>query len=255
MAHRVLPASPPRKPKRTGAVLREVVRDRALVVGLTGIIGGALVPAFMPCGGGTGRDRTGGRAAVAFQDAGGMSIRTVSSKVVYENRWLSVREDRIELADGSPGLYSVVDKPDFALVIPFEDDGFHLVEQYRYPIGTRSWEFPSGSFPSGVTGTAEEMAAAELAEETGIRAGRLRGLGFAHCANGFATIGVHVFLATELTRGEPAREVTEQDMRHRWFPRAEVEDMIRDGRITDSPTLTAYLLLTLKKRSLQDANG
>ncbi|WP_309110974.1 hypothetical protein [Saccharothrix sp.] len=43
-----------------------------------------------------------------------MSIRTVSSKVVYENRWLSVREDRIELADGSAGLYSVVDKPDFA---------------------------------------------------------------------------------------------------------------------------------------------
>ncbi|MEU7528491.1 NUDIX hydrolase [Saccharothrix sp. NPDC042600] len=184
-----------------------------------------------------------------------MSIRTVSSKVVYENRWLAVREDRTELPDGSPGLYAVVEKPDFALVIPFEDDGFHLVEQYRYPIGVRSWEFPSGSFPDGVTGTPERMAAAELAEETGIRAGRWEKLGFAHCANGFATIGVHVFLATDLTRGETAREVTEQDMTQRWFPRAELERMVRDGLVTDAPTLTAYLLLTLRERSLRDANG
>lgn len=149
----------------------------------------------------------------------------------------------------------MVEKPDFALVVPFEHDGFHLVEQYWYPIGKRSWEFPSGSFPDGVTGTPEEMAAAELAEETGLRAARLVKLGFAHCANGFATIGVHVFLATGLTRGDTAREVTEQDMAQRWFPRAEVEDMVRGGLITDAPTLIAYLLLALRERSLREANG
>ncbi|MFI9813431.1 NUDIX domain-containing protein [Saccharothrix variisporea] len=182
-----------------------------------------------------------------------MSIRTVSSKVVYENRWLSVREDRIELPDGSPSLYSVVDKPDFALIVPFEDDGFHLVEQFRYPTGRRSWEFPSGSVAGA--GGPEEVAAVELVEETGIRAARWERLGFAHCANGFSTIGVHVFLATGLTHGEPAREVTEQDMRQRWFARGEVEEMVRGGVITDSPTITALLLLSLWERSLRDTNG
>ena len=77
-----------------------------------------------------------------------MSIETVSSKVVYENPWLSVREDEVEYANGTRGIHSVVDRPDFALVVPAERDGFHLVEQYRYTIQSRSWEFPSGSFAS-----------------------------------------------------------------------------------------------------------
>lgn len=174
-----------------------------------------------------------------------MSIRTHSSRVVYENPWLSLREDEIELGDGSRGVYSVVDARDFAVVIPFENEGFHLVEQYRYPLRARSWEFPSGSFPRGVSGTPEELAAAELAEETGFTAGRLDRLGQLNPANSMTGQTGHVFLATELTPGAPRRELTEQDMRQAWFPRAEVERMLREGVITDGPTLAAYLLFTL----------
>jgi 8-oxo-dGDP phosphatase len=174
-----------------------------------------------------------------------VSIKTLTSKVIYRNPWLSMREDEIERADGTRGLYSVVDIPDFALIIPADEDGFHLVEQYRYPTQSRSWEFPAGSFPHGVTGTPEEMAAAELAEETGFTTGNLRKLGYLHCANGMTGVGVHVFLATDLVPGEPNRENSEQDMRQRWFPRREVERMLRDGVITDGPSAAAYLLLTL----------
>jgi hypothetical protein len=56
----------------------------------------------------------------------------------------------------------------------------------------------------------------------------------------------HVFLAIDLTPGATSRELTEQDMRQQWFPQAEVEHMLRDGTIADSPTLAAYLLLTLR---------
>ncbi|MFI0465405.1 NUDIX domain-containing protein [Saccharopolyspora sp. 5N102] len=176
-----------------------------------------------------------------------MSIKTLSSRVVYENPWLSLREDQVKRADGSSGLYSVIDKPDFALIIPMENNGFHLVEQYRYPVQDRSWEFPSGSFPPGMTGTPEEMAAAELAEETGFTAGRLEKLGYLHSANSMTGEGVHVFLATDLTPGEPNREETEQDMHQQWFPRTQVERMLRTGVVTDGPTLAAYLLLSLQK--------
>jgi 8-oxo-dGDP phosphatase len=174
-------------------------------------------------------------------------MRTLSSRVVYENPWLSLREDQVERADGSHGIYSVVDGLDFAVVIPFENDGFHLVEQYRYPVGARSWEFPSGSFPNGVSGTPEELAAAELAEETGFTAGRLDRLGSLNPSNSMTGQRCHVFLATDLRPGEPDRELSEQDMRQEWFPRAEVERMLRDGVITDGPTLAAYLLLTLTR--------
>jgi CubicO group peptidase (beta-lactamase class C family)/8-oxo-dGTP pyrophosphatase MutT (NUDIX family) len=186
------------------------------------------------------------RIALSSHETDGVSIKTLSSRVVYENPRLSLREDQIEHADGSPGLYYVIDKTDFALVIPMENDGFHLVEQYRYPIQRRSWEFPAGSFPHGVTGTPDEMAAAELSEETGLTAGRLEKLGYLHSANGMTGEGVHVFLATDLRPGKPHREKTEQDMRQRWFPRGEVERMVRDGIMTDGPSLAAYLLLTLR---------
>jgi len=176
-------------------------------------------------------------------------VKTLSSKIVYENPWMTLREDEIELADGSRGIYSVIDKPDFALVIPSENDGFHLVEEYRYPIGERRWQFPQGGFPQGVTGTPEQLAAAELEEETGITAGRLERLGYLNAAHGMTNQNYHVFLATELVQGEPRRELTEQDMRQEWFPRAEVERMLREGVITDDSSLAAYLLLTMGARS------
>ena len=164
-----------------------------------------------------------------------MSIRTLTSEVAYANDWLTVRVDHVEYADGSRGVYSTVERDDFALVIPADREGFHLVEQYRYPTRVRSWEFPSGSFPPGKSGTPEEMAAAELREETGFTAGTLTKLGYLHVANGTTGQGAHVFLATDLVPGEPHREPAEQDMIQRWFARRELEQMIRDGVITDGP--------------------
>lgn len=79
------------------------------------------------------------------------TIAQLSSRVVYENPWMTLREDQILRPDGSQGIYSVVDKPDLALIIPAHDDGFHLVEEYRYPIGRRSWAFPQGTFPKAKT--------------------------------------------------------------------------------------------------------
>jgi hypothetical protein len=52
-----------------------------------------------------------------------MTIRRRSSKTVYENAWMSVREDEIERADGTQGIFGVVEKPDFALIIPQDADG------------------------------------------------------------------------------------------------------------------------------------
>jgi 8-oxo-dGTP pyrophosphatase MutT (NUDIX family) len=85
----------------------------------------------------------------------------------------------------------------------------------------------------------------ELAEETGLKAGRLRLLGRIDDSHGISTQRLHIFLATELEPGEPAREHTEQGMRQRQVSRAELERMIRTGLITDSSSLAAYMLLTL----------
>src|SRR3954451_7305717 len=112
-------------------------------------------------------------------------MRQIASRVVYANPWLSVREDVFVRSDGSNGVYGIVDKQDFAIVIAEQDGIFHLVEQYRYPIGRRSWEFPMGGWPTGKGGSALQLAQAELREETGLTAGRWEHLAHLYEAPGF----------------------------------------------------------------------
>lgn len=175
-------------------------------------------------------------------------IRRLSSRVVYENAWMAVREDAIRYGDGADGIYGMIDKPDFALVVPVSGGGFHLVEQYRYPVGRRCWEFPQGAFPDRGDGDPAELARRELAEETGYLAGSLTPLGRFDIAHGMSGQRCNAYLATDLTPGPTRREPEEQDMRQRWVPRAELEAMLRDGTITDSASLAAYTLLCLRER-------
>ncbi len=160
---------------------------------------------------------------------------------------MRLRRDEIERRDGSRGSYAVVDKPDFALVIPAENDGFHLVEEYRYPIGRRTWSFPQGGWPAGQSGRPEDLARLELLQETGLRAGTLVKIGFLHCAHGITSQGGHFYVATGLAEGPPEREHEEQDMRQEWVSRARFEEMIGAGVITDDSTLAAYALLLISE--------
>lgn len=176
-------------------------------------------------------------------------METLSSRQVYANSWMTVREDAVRRPDGSDGIFGVVDKPTAAVVIPLEGDRLHLVEQYRYPVGERRWEFPMGTAPERAELDPAELAARELAEETGLVAGRMERLGRLDIAPGMSSQREHVFLATELTAGPPAREVQEQDMRTAWVTVAEFEEMVRDGRVVDAQTLAAYLLLLLHRRT------
>jgi hypothetical protein len=64
-------------------------------------------------------------------------------------------------------------------------------------------------------------------------------------APGMSSQRGRVFLATDLTQGEPERELEEQDMITAWFERAEVEKMMAGGEITDAQSMAAYLLLLL----------
>lgn len=167
-------------------------------------------------------------------------IKLIESKVVYKNRWMTVREDRVSRPNGDHGLFGIVDKADFSLIIPFDGERFHMVQQYRYPVNGRYWEFPQGSLElTADTTTPEEVAAVELAEETGLRAGSMLKLGNFFQAYGYANQSVHIFLATELVAGEQNLAPEEQGLLCGTFTRAEIDLMIRSGDIADVSTVAA----------------
>ena len=74
-------------------------------------------------------------------------------------------------------MYSVVDSPDIALVVPTDGSRLHLVEQYRYPVGARSLGVPGGDRRRRARRRPGATAARELREETGLVAGSLTALG------------------------------------------------------------------------------
>ncbi|WP_330182101.1 NUDIX hydrolase [Nocardia sp. NBC_01503] len=176
-------------------------------------------------------------------------METITSREIYSNRWITLREDVIRHDNGESGIYAHIDKSDFAIIVPFDGARFHLVEQFRYPLRQRCWEFPGGSVPGAREFDPIEVAQQELREETGLRAAELTYLGKLAAAPATSNHYGHVVLATDLTEGEPERESTEQDMRAAWFTRAELESMIADGVIVDSHSVAAYMLLLLHERT------
>ena len=172
-------------------------------------------------------------------------IKTLCSKIVYQNRWMTVREDAIERADGTRGIYGVVEKPDFAIVAAVQDELIYLVQQYRYPLAARFWELPQGSWASG-TGSAVDLARTELREETGISAQVMLHVARLHNAYGYSTQAVDVFLAKGLSLGEQDLEREEQGLVCRPFKVSEAVEMIRSGEITDAPTVATFGILKLR---------
>ncbi|MEM8790648.1 MAG: NUDIX hydrolase [Pseudomonadota bacterium] len=134
------------------------------------------------------------------------------------------------------------------MIVALEDGQIHLVEQFRYPVGRRFWELPQGAVRDGAAPPLIEVAHAELAEETGLRAASMERIGRLHPAYGFIDGAYEVFLATGLTAGEANREAEEQDMITRAFPVGQVLEMITRGEIMDGVTVAALGLLRLQGR-------
>ena len=84
-----------------------------------------------------------------------------------------------------------------------------------------------------------------MAEETGLRAGRIEHLGFSHASSGYATQGFHVFLATDLSQSTNAQEPAEQDIEVHGMGVADFDTAILAGTITDAHSLAAYLYFKL----------
>ena len=159
---------------------------------------------------------------------------------------MTLREDQIRRADGSAGIYAVVDKPTYALVVADDDGRFRLVEQYRYPLGMRRWEFPQGTAPDLEHMEPVALAARELREETGLSAESFEPLGQLDVAPGMSSQRGWVFLATGITEGEHDREHEEQDMHSDWFTGEQIERMIMSGGITDAQSIAAWALFLLR---------
>ena len=99
-------------------------------------------------------------------------IQRIATREVYRERLDDGARGRRSAVPTAPTASTAsIDKPTYALVIACDGDRFRLVEQFRYPLGLRRWEFPQGTAPGpGPTSSRPSWPHRELREETGLRA-------------------------------------------------------------------------------------
>jgi 8-oxo-dGTP pyrophosphatase MutT (NUDIX family) len=165
---------------------------------------------------------------------------TRSSRLIYENPWIKVREDQVIQPDGRPGIYGVVEFQNRAVGVLAIDDADHvwLVGQYRYPLGVYSWEIPEGGCPPDEP--LETCARRELQEETGLTCERLEPLVTSHLSNSVSNEWGIVYSAIGLKRGLSNPDGTER-IEVKRVPFCEALEMVHEGTITDSLSVIALL--------------
>lgn len=170
----------------------------------------------------------------------------LASRRVYSGRVVRLDVDTVQYPDGSTGQLELVRHPGAAAVIPYasdprgEDPTILMIRQFRYAAGGPLWEIPAGTLSPGET--PEACARRELREEAGVTAERVERLTSIFTTPGFTDEVIHLFWASGLRAGAPARE-------HDEFievvprPLSQVLTGIRDGQIRDAKSIVAILYM------------
>lgn len=162
-------------------------------------------------------------------------------RTVYDNPWLRIHQDDIQLPDGTViDGHHVVDVPRPAVgVIPVGGNGrLLLIEHYRFITDTTGWEIPAGGMDGGEDIFA--AAARELLEETGHTADQFESLGNYFPSNGNSNQQFNLLIARGIKQVGQIID-TNEVIQTRWFEADEVWSMLETNRIRDGMSLTALL--------------
>ena len=132
--------------------------------------------------------------------------KLLSSRIGFEGKLLTLKEDRVQLPDGSTGTREYVTHQGASMVVPlFEDFSILFERQFRYPVGNHFLELPAGKVDRGETPLA--AARRELIEETGYTAQQWRHLATLFPSVGYSNERVDLFLARGLKHeGHPGED-------------------------------------------------
>jgi 8-oxo-dGTP pyrophosphatase MutT (NUDIX family) len=172
---------------------------------------------------------------------------TLSTREVYDNKWIQIEEHQVINPAGGKGIYGKIHFKNKAIGIVALDENNNtwLVGQWRYPLKGWSWEIPEGGGP--VENDVLESAKRELKEETGLVANEWTLIQRAHLSNSVSDEEAFIFLAEDLTQFESELEETEADLKVWKLPFDDAVKMVLDGKITDSLSVMGILKVARMK--------
>ncbi len=166
--------------------------------------------------------------------------RTLRSQKVHTSPWIDLHQDDVITPGGNHSRYSYVHFRNFGIaILPIAENGdTWIVGQYRYPIGSYTWELPEGGGPIEIDPLTS--AKRELKEEAGIVAARWDLIQEAFMSDSATDEYAYLYIARDLTIGDPEPEEDEElDLRR--IPFEDLFQMILDGHVRDSLTVMTVL--------------
>ena len=172
-----------------------------------------------------------------------MRERVLGSRTVFEGRFIGVRVDDVEAADGHRSTREVVSTRGAAAIVCVHRGDLVFVRQYRHAIGKILLEIPAGVVEDGES--PEETAARELVEEVGLRPRKLERLARYFASPGFTNHSLDIFFTDDVEEAQSSfdeGEVIEIERR----PASSVRELLADDTVTDSKTLLGLALYALR---------
>lgn len=170
--------------------------------------------------------------------------KTLASKIVYQNPWIKIHEDKVIRPDGQEGIYGYLDKPDGVFVLArSRDNSFYFLRQYRYPLKKYIYEIPAGVVDSQ---NYLDNAKRELYEETGLQGQTWFPLGSFFIGPGHENVCAHAFLVTDLVNEDEIsqnhQEGDESIEKVIKLSLKQVQEYMQSGKIECGITLAAWNL-------------
>ena len=167
--------------------------------------------------------------------------RTIAVEGEFAGRRVTLRVERVRLADGTETLRDVVRHPNSVVIAPVDADGnLAMALQYRNAAGPRTAGVACGA-SSKATHRRWTPRGASCARETGLDAEEFTEIGNFFAAPGAMTERLYAFLATGLFPNPLPADEDERITVER-VPFAEAVRMARAGELNDAKTLATLLL-------------
>jgi ADP-ribose pyrophosphatase len=171
----------------------------------------------------------------------------LGSRRIHSGRVLNLDIDSVRFPDGSVGEVEMIRHSGASAVVPVlsvdtaADPEILLIRQFRHAADGPIWEIPAGRLDPGES--PETCAVRELAEETGMRAGRIERLTTMFTTPGFTDERIHIFAAHDLEPGPHRREADEFLEIHA-LRLSRCLELVRSGEISDGKTALALLFFS-----------
>lgn len=166
-------------------------------------------------------------------------MRLINREIVYKGKIFDVAEDTIEIEKDKLTKWDLVLHNGATAIVPItEDNQIILVRQYRNANNAEVLEIPAGKLEKDED--PYKCAIRELEEETGYQAGKVEKICSMFSAVGFSDEKLHLFMATQLKKGEQHLDEDEYITLEK-YPLADAVNMIFNGEIQDSKTIVGVL--------------